>query len=79
MLTVEASLAEHRHDEGMTPLLHRIRSEFLEMPGLRLTPAQAARLWAIDRHMSEQLLDGLTMTGFLLKNRDGAYLRASAA
>ena len=44
MLTVEASLAEHRHDEGMTPLLHRIRSEFLEMPGLRLTAAQAAPL-----------------------------------
>ena len=63
----------------MTPLLHRIRSEFLEMPGLRLTPAQAARLWALDRHMSERLLDGLTMTGFLLKNREGAYVRASAA
>jgi len=74
MLTVEASLAEHRHDEGMTPLLHRIRSEFLEMPGLRLTPAQAARLWALDRHTSERLLHGLT-----LKNRDGAYLRASVA
>lgn len=78
-LTLEASLAGHRHDEGMTPLLHRVRSEFLEMPGLRLTPAQAARLWAVDRHMSEQLLDYMTMTGFLLKSRDGAYLRASAA
>jgi hypothetical protein len=49
------------------------------MPGLRLTAAQAARFWAIDRHMSERLLDGLTMTGFLLKKRDGAYLHASAA
>ena len=77
--TVEAPLAEHLHHEGITPLLHRIRSEFLEMPGLRLTPAQAARLWALDRHTSERLLDGLTMTGFLLKNREGAYLRASAA
>ena len=79
MLTVEALLAEHLHDEGITPLLHRIRSEFLEMPGLRLTSAQAARLWALDRSTSERLLDGLTMTGFLLKNREGAYLRASAA
>lgn len=79
MLTVEAPLADRRHDDGMTLLLHRIRSEFLEMPGLRLTPAQAARLWALDRHMSERLLDGLAMSGFLLKNRDGAYLRASAA
>ena len=79
MMTGEAPLAEHLHDEGITPLLHRIRSEFLEMPGLRLTSAQAARLWALDRQTSERLLDGLTMTGFLLKNRKGAYLRASVA
>lgn len=79
MLTVEAPLEEHPRDESITLLLHRIRSEFLEMPGLRLTPAQAARLWALDRHTSERLLDGLTMTGFLMKNREGAYLRASAA
>ena len=66
-------------DDSLTNLLQRIRSEFLEMPGLRLTPAQAARLWALDRHTSERVLDGLTLAGFLLKNRDGAYLRASAA
>ena len=26
MMTFEAPLAEHLHDEGITPLLHRIRS-----------------------------------------------------
>lgn len=66
-------------DDSLTFLLQRIRSEFLEMPGLRLTPAQAARLWALDRPTSERVLNGLTVTGFLLKSRDGAYLRASAA
>ena len=79
MLTVEAPLREHLHDEGITPLLRRIRSEFLEMPGLRLTPVQAARLWAVDRQISQRILDGLAMTGFLMKNREGAYLRASEA
>jgi len=79
MLTVESPLAERLHNESITLLLHRIRSEFLEMPGLQLTPAQAARLWGLDRHTSERLLDGLTRTGFLLKNRAGAYLCASAA
>ena len=79
MTTGEVPLVDDRRDEGMTPLLHRIRSEFLEMPGLRLTSAQAARLWALDRQTSERLLDGLTMAGFLLKNREGAYLRASVA
>jgi hypothetical protein len=60
-------------------LLHRARGEFLEMPGLRLTPAEAARLWAVDAHTSKQILDGLEQVGFLLKNRNGAYLRASGA
>ena len=78
-MTVETPLTAFPHDEGITPLLHRIRSEFLEMPGLRLTPAQAARLWALDRPTSERILDGLVMAGFLLKNREGSYLRASVA
>jgi hypothetical protein len=30
-----------------TTLLVRVRSEFLEMPGLRLTIHQAARLWSL--------------------------------
>ena len=79
MVTVEAPLADHPRGEGITPLLHRVRSEFLEMPGLRLTPAQAARLWALDRQTSERILDGLTMAGFLFRNREGAYLRATVA
>ena len=29
-------------------LVHRVRGEFLEMPGLRLTRAQAQRLWGLD-------------------------------
>ena len=79
MMTVKGPLGEHPYDQGITPLLHRVRSEFLEMPGLRLTPAQAARLWAVDRQTSERILDRLTVAGFLLKNREGAYLRASVA
>ena len=80
MLTLEAIVGERAgEDERTVRLLHRIRSEFLEMPGLRLTPAQGARLWAIDRHTSERILDGLTTSGFLSRNPMGAYLRASAA
>jgi hypothetical protein len=57
----------------------RVRGEFLEMPGLRLTPQQASRLWAVDRVTSEFLLDRLTSSGFLARTREGAYLRTSAA
>jgi hypothetical protein len=73
------SFEERSGNDAIAPLVVRVRSEFLEMPGLRLTPVQAARLWALDRHTSEQILDGLTSVGFLLKNREGAYLRASVA
>ena len=66
-------------DDGITLLLRRVRSEFLEMPGLRLTPAQGARLWAVDRRTSDRILDGLTVAGFLFRNREGAYLRATVA
>ena len=80
MMMAEAPLPEGAtHEENVTLLLHRVRSEFLEMPGLRLTPAQAARLWALDRSTSERILGGLTATGFLRRNREGAYLRASRA
>ena len=61
------------------PLEERIRGEFLEMPGLRLTPQQASRLWAVDRATSELVLDRLTSSGFLSKTREGAYLRLSVA
>jgi hypothetical protein len=67
------------HDDRLAPLLHRVQGEFLEMPGLRLTSAQASRLWSLDRQMSDWILDGLTSAGFLLKTREGAYVRASAA
>jgi hypothetical protein len=64
-------------DDTITSLVHRVRSEFLEAPGLRLTPAQAARLWALDRSTSDHVLDRLTSAGFLAKNKDGAYVIAS--
>ena len=67
------------HDDSITPLLYRVRSEFLGLPGLRLTSAQASRLWALDHQTSERILDGLTKAGFLVKTRQGAYVRASVA
>jgi hypothetical protein len=71
--------AERALHDDMAPLLHRVRSEFLEMPGLSLTSVQAARLWALDRPMSEQILNGLASSGFLARTAEGAYLRASMA
>ena len=65
-------------DDRLTKLLPRARSEFLEMPGLRLTPAQAARLWALDPLTSARILDGLAEAGFLARSQAGAYRLAPA-
>ncbi len=57
--------------------LRRIRGEYLEMPGLRLTTAQAQRLWNLDRRTCEELLGTLVSSRFLSRTRDGSFVRAS--
>ena len=53
----------------------RIRGEYLEMPGLRLTRPQAQRLWGLDEQTCVQLLDSLTEDRFLFRRDDGTYAR----
>jgi hypothetical protein len=78
MTAVDGRFSAHDiMEEHVIRLFHRVRSEFLEMPGLRLAPMQAARLLAIDVRLSERILNRLVAEGFLCKTRDGAYLRVS--
>ena len=63
----------------MTPLpadalAARIRGEYREMPGLRLTLAQACRLWQIDATVCEGLLRLLEAEGFLARTPDDAFI-----
>ncbi len=57
-------------------IVRRVRSEYDEMPGLKLTPRQARRLWALDRSLCDRLLARLLSERFLRKTRDGAFVRA---
>ena len=45
------------------------------MPGLCLTAAQAQRLWGLDRELCDRLLTALVDTRFLVKRRDGSFIR----
>jgi hypothetical protein len=63
----------------MDDVLQRIQGEFVEMPGLRLTPAQARRLWGLDRDVCDALLAALVDANFLVRTRDGAYVRLEGA
>lgn len=55
--------------------LRRIRGEYLEMPGLRLTCAQAQRLWGLDAPICAKLLDWLTEQRFLYRAGNGTFAR----
>lgn len=54
-------------------LLSRIRGEYREMPGLRLTIEQACRLWQIESPTCLVLLEQLVHEGTLYRRGDGAY------
>jgi len=56
-------------------MLCRVKGEYLEMPGLRLTEAQARRLWGLDAGMCSALLKSLVESNFLFRTRDGAFVR----
>ncbi len=57
-------------------ILRRIQGEYNEMPGLRLTIAQAQRLWGLDRAECDAVLGALVDAKFLIRNRDGTFARS---
>jgi hypothetical protein len=57
-------------------IVTRVRSEFLEMPGLQLTVAQAARLWGLDQRACRDLIEALVATAFLRWTSRGTVVRA---
>jgi len=58
-------------------MLQRIAGEYLEMPGLRLTAAQAQRLFHLDAKSCTELLRELVHLKFLTCADDGRYTRLS--
>jgi hypothetical protein len=56
-------------------VLKRIRAEYLEMPGLRLTLEQAERLCGVERTLCKMVLDALVDVMFLCMKLDGTYGR----
>jgi hypothetical protein len=54
-------------------LLRRVRGEYREMPGMRLTVDQAMRLWMLDRITCTGLFDSLVAARFLQQDAHGRY------
>jgi hypothetical protein len=57
----------------------RIRGEYLEMPGLRLTFKQACRLWQLDPTTCETVLERLIAEGFLRRKENGTFIAVAAS
>ena len=62
---------------GRETLIRRIRSEYREMPGLRLTIAQACQLWGVEERVCRTLLEQLVADGFLARPDDGTFVERS--
>jgi hypothetical protein len=56
----------------------RIRGEYREMPGMRLTLAQVERLSGVEISVCRLVLDDLVGTQFLSVRPDGSYARGTA-
>ena len=55
-------------------LVRRVRGEYYEMPGLRLTLAQASRLWQVDAAVCAAVLGRLVKDRVLHRTREGHYV-----
>jgi hypothetical protein len=56
-------------------VLERLRAEFMEMPGLRLTQEQVQRLCGVEERVCQVVLDALVDAKFLYLKSDGVYGR----
>ena len=69
--------AERPSEAEWTSTLTRVRSEFEEMPCLRVTKRQAETLFGLSATLSQLVLDSLSREGFL-EARNGEYGRRNA-
>lgn len=60
-------------------LTERIRGEFVDMPALKLTTAQACRLWNLNERQCCEALDALIAEGFLFRTPSGAFIALPSA
>jgi hypothetical protein len=56
----------------------RVRAEFIEMPGLRLTLPQASRLWGLEPLACRDVIDLLVRSAFLRWTAAGAVARVES-
>lgn len=59
------------------PVLRRAYDHFLEMPGLKLTHAQAQRLWGLDERACTCVIDQLLALHLIEPDGEGRYRQSA--
>jgi hypothetical protein len=59
-------------------LVNRVRAEFIEMPGLRLTIRQATKLLGIEQALCQSVVDALVASAFLRRTPGGTFVRTES-
>ena len=73
LAVLSAPSKERRDPASRRALVDRVRTEFSEMPGERLTCRQAQRLFAMRPDVCERVLAALEREGVLTRGIDGRY------
>lgn len=64
--------------DSLSPLAVRVRAEYMEMPGLRLTLSQAARLFGLAPDVAVAVLKELQRESILTCSDTGVFALVSA-
>ena len=59
-------------------IVSRVREEFREMPGLRLTPEQATRLWGLEEKTCAAVIERLVASEYLRWTPAGSVTRTGS-
>jgi hypothetical protein len=71
-------MTDSRRPHDDQELVRRICGEFLDMPGLRLTCAQAQRLFGLNEDTCRGILEALVADRFLARSARGMYVMPSS-
>jgi len=66
---------DRRNEDGRERLLGRVRGEFMEMPCMRVTCEEAARLFGLREDVCTRILADLVRAGDIRRAPDGRYSR----
>jgi hypothetical protein len=64
------------HSAPLAALLQRVREQYQEMPGLKLTKSQATRLFGVAPSVCATMLRALVMEHFLSRTEESVFVRS---